>query len=237
MDIREILICEDLGKIRIIDSQELDDVCFSDEIYTFKKKTLRNIGLLHFSILSFKLDSIETLLTKGINANKYCDGWTPLHLASFLGYSEIVDLLLFHEADPHLLDKYKMSAISIAINEGFIDVVDSLLVCRYEPSELSLPLQIAIQAGKPLIVEKLLQSGADPELPSINGKTPISFIDEEKQKDILDLISSFKKVEYQNRLQCFDGSIKSLSQMMIQIPIRYNHKETEIVKYSVKMNK
>ena len=59
---------------------------------------------LHYAVCQARYEPVFILLRYGANINEQSlNGDTPLHLASQYGYHDIVDLLLFHHADPTIL--------------------------------------------------------------------------------------------------------------------------------------
>ncbi len=74
-------------------------------------------------------------------------GWTPLHLAAFMGASEATRWLLEHGGDPATLSTNR---------------------------EANTPLHAALAgAGNPDVVRALLDAGADPAAPAAAGVTPL----------------------------------------------------------------
>jgi len=73
-------------------------------------------------------------------------GATPLDAVAEYGYSEIVEFLLEHGADPNIRDKYG-----------------------------STPLLYAAMFGNSKVVEVLLEHGADPNIRNKNGFTPLHY--------------------------------------------------------------
>jgi ankyrin repeat protein len=73
-------------------------------------------------------------------------GATPLHVAATYGYSEIVEFLLNHGADPNIREKYGCT-----------------------------PLHYATWFGNSKVVKVLLNHGADPNIRDKQGATPLHY--------------------------------------------------------------
>jgi hypothetical protein len=76
----------------------------------------------------FKDGSVfRLLLERGadINARNWV-GWTPLHMASFIGTLEVSRLLLEHGADVEAKDEDRMTAMQVAADKGHDEVVKLL---------------------------------------------------------------------------------------------------------------
>lgn len=68
--------------------------------------------------------SCAYLLLNGVKINvQDDDGKTPLHLATHLGHTAQVCLLLKHRADQHLYDKEGMLPLKIAEQKEHADIV------------------------------------------------------------------------------------------------------------------
>jgi ankyrin repeat protein len=63
--------------------------------------------MIHYTILSQKLEVLHHFLTLGANVNLTCDSdWTPLHLAAHLGLADYVEMLLFFRAKVDIADNF-----------------------------------------------------------------------------------------------------------------------------------
>ncbi len=63
--------------------------------------------LIHYVILIGKVDMFHFFLESGFDIEAKCTySWTPLHLASFLGLKDFIDILLFYGADPNVVDDF-----------------------------------------------------------------------------------------------------------------------------------
>ncbi|XP_075237326.1 centaurin beta 1A isoform X2 [Lycorma delicatula] len=86
---------------------------------------------LHQAILSGSVMACEYLLLNGgkINAQDV-DGKTALHIATELGHTAQVCLLLKHRADQHIADNTGTEPLAIAIREANADIVTLLRLAR-----------------------------------------------------------------------------------------------------------
>ena len=71
-----------------------------------KSKTLIDPPLLHYVLFQRKVDMFHYLLVSNFDKNVRCSDWTPLHLATYLGLKEFVDMLIFFGASLNEEDNY-----------------------------------------------------------------------------------------------------------------------------------
>jgi ankyrin repeat protein len=99
------------------------------------------------------------------------NGVTPLLLAAFKGYEEIVGLLLLHDADVFLeTNDEQDSALTLAIRQSLWRVVQLLIahdrkVLTVRTRSGESPLHLAVRAGSSKTVELLLQEDCDAKIP------------------------------------------------------------------------
>ncbi|EZA47962.1 hypothetical protein DMN91_012484 [Ooceraea biroi] len=87
----------------------------------------KNRSALHQAIISGSVMSCEYLLLNGARINcQDAEGKTPLHLATELGHTAQVCLLLKHRADQHIEDESGVKPLSIAVKEANADIVTLL---------------------------------------------------------------------------------------------------------------
>ncbi|XP_015436858.1 PREDICTED: arf-GAP with coiled-coil, ANK repeat and PH domain-containing protein 2 [Dufourea novaeangliae] len=87
----------------------------------------RGRNALHQAIISGSVMSCEYLILNGARINcQDSDGKTPLYLATELGHTAQVCLLLKHRADQHIQDESGVKPLSIAVKEANADIVTLL---------------------------------------------------------------------------------------------------------------
>ncbi|XP_024939571.1 arf-GAP with coiled-coil, ANK repeat and PH domain-containing protein 2 isoform X2 [Cephus cinctus] len=87
----------------------------------------RGRSALHQAIISGSVMSCEYLLLNGARINcQDIEGKTPLYLATELGHTAQVCLLLKHRADQHIQDESGVKPLSIAVKEANADIVTLL---------------------------------------------------------------------------------------------------------------
>lgn len=86
---------------------------------------------LHQAIISNSVMACEYLILNGAQIN-CCDsdGKTPLYLATELGHTAQVCLLLKHKADQHIADKSGLEPLTIAVEKANADIVTLLRLGR-----------------------------------------------------------------------------------------------------------
>ncbi|KAI9897952.1 hypothetical protein N3K66_006312 [Trichothecium roseum] len=120
---------------------------------------------------------VQTLCNAGVDIEAALDSWTPLNLASNAGHADIVDILLKRGANAETASKNGWTPIIRASRRGHIEVVRLLLTkvskahvnsgSRYDWTAL----EAACIGGHMAVVECLLQSGAQPNTRSGDGRT------------------------------------------------------------------
>ncbi len=127
-------------------------------------------NILHGPVITGAKNVTKYLLDKGANYNGTDDrGNTPLTLAAEFRHSEIIELLKQYGAEP--LDKSinaQISLISAARRGDLVSIKKALsagaLVNGKNPAGET-ALTVAIREGHLMVVEELISSGADPNLP------------------------------------------------------------------------
>ena len=118
-----IAIAVENGNIEIIELLDSHGVSY-DVPDRFSDPLL--LSAVYIPSSSRRLQTIEHLLSKGVNPNKRNkDGITALHAAASLGFKDIVSLLMSHGANPHIRDNYNKSPIDVAKNEDIRSILSS----------------------------------------------------------------------------------------------------------------
>ena len=138
--------------------------------------------------------STQALLSMGaqVNAAPSRDGLTPLLVSAALGHGPVARLLLELGADPNASDNRGYTALHFAAaNRGLIELLKLLLAKGANPNAQvtketgkvsdtyrrgeagQTPLVLAAGAGNPQAMRLLVAAGADLELPTDEGYTPL----------------------------------------------------------------
>ncbi len=124
------------------------------------------------------------------------DGWTPLHLAAFFGSREVVDFLLDHGADMHVVSKNENSAMPLhsALANNQVETA-TLLIDRGADIEARqttyeyTPLHYAAAQGLTTVAQRLIDLGARTSAEGLDGKRPIDLAKEHGHKAIVEMLT------------------------------------------------
>jgi ankyrin repeat protein len=140
-----------------------------------KPTTVGGRSALHWAVVKYDMDLIETLLAKGANIDAVdAQGQTPLHCAIIDGQTEIIKLLLSRGANVNIKDfQYDHTPLHYAVT------------FRY--------------GCKPEIINLLLEHGADIDAVDKKGLTPVCWACYANHKEAFNLlISKGANVNLQN---------------------------------------
>eukprot|EP01137_Pigoraptor_chileana_P005022 Opistho-2@47512 len=119
-------------------------------------------------------------------------GHTPLMLASLNGFTEIVEILLWHSAETNLKDSKKNTALHLAAWSGKTEIVDLLLNFGAKINEKcatgDTALHYAAQFGHRFVIHRLLKAGADPMEANAAGETPLDVAARFDKRDCVSLL-------------------------------------------------
>ena len=129
-------------------------------------------------------------------------GWTVLHRAVYNRHIGFVRKLLTLGVDVDAQDQEGWSALSIAISEGYGEIVKILLSNGANPSQqvkesLWAPLHLAAQRGKVHIVQSLLDAGADLTQLTASGSTALQISVLYCQREVFRLLVNQRKPKMQ----------------------------------------
>jgi ankyrin repeat protein len=140
---------------------------------------------------------VETSLAEnpdGVNQRSF-DGWTPLHLASFFGHPDVVEILLVRGADINARSANSMTntPLHAAVAGGRVEAALALIDAGAEVNAADggghTPLHIAAEAGYVPIVESLLRRKADPFALDAEDRTPLARAAARNHAEVIDLIT------------------------------------------------
>jgi ankyrin repeat protein len=147
-------------------------------------------------------DRVEQLLAEDPRLIGFMshDGWTPLHLAAFFGHPEVVDFLLEHGADMHVVSKNASSvmplhsALANRQTETAILLIErgADIEARQTSYEYT-PLHYAAANGLESIVQRLLNLGAKTTVEGLDGKKPFDLAKENGHHTIVELLGGFSR--------------------------------------------
>ena len=150
------------GQEQLPAQAEFIEICSRNDYQTLGK-------LLH----QHSKNAVQAWLTTPVISNDY-----PLHACARSGCTEVMQLLLAHQADP---DQGKTSdgatPFYVAAQNGYQTIIELLLKAGADPnlacSDGATPLFAAALNGYQVIVELLLKAGADPNQACSDGATSL----------------------------------------------------------------
>ena len=153
---------------------------------------------LHASMLGGYIEVSQLLFVHGADLNSRCgSNYTPLHLASIHGHLRIVKWLLDHGAEVNSKENHGLTPLHFAACFGHLDICRILLKSNADVdsrnSTGSAPLHSALmnpeKEGSTVIVQLLLDYGADVQLRDNEGKTASEIADGPEREQIVQLLS------------------------------------------------
>jgi ankyrin repeat protein len=136
------------------------------------------------------LDALRANL--GVTQLFSSDGFTALHLASYFGHREVVELLVTHGADARVASRNPMmlTALHSAVTAKHADIAAFLLENGADANAIQMggwtPLHAAAQHGDLALVELLLAHGADRNVVADDGRTPVAMAGEKNHAEVIE---------------------------------------------------
>jgi ankyrin repeat protein len=141
--------------------------------------------------------SAEAILARqpGAINERSNDGWTPLHLAGFMGHADVARVLLDHGADIEAVSNNSIAnrPLHAAIaGKAATDVIELLLARGADVTarvELGITaLHLSAARGNMPVTRRLLELGADPAARMTDGKLPASYATERGHPEVAALL-------------------------------------------------
>lgn len=152
---------------------------------------------IHRAVIKGNLSEVKCLLQKDPQALnlKTEKGLSALHLASELGYPDIVKLLVEKGAYVNVRDVYSMSPLHWASLFGHTEVIEYLLANKADIQSLDkcgrTPLHFAAGGSELKAVRLLVESGAPINVKDLYGDTSLVYAAESGSTEVFDYLSSF----------------------------------------------
>ena len=160
----------------------------------------------------------EKLLKEGADVNKKSpSGYTPLMIASGLGNSQMVELLLTAGADVTILDnRMGASALHKAAQSGNPQVAELLIrhgafIDLQCPIQGNTPLIDAVWHKKPAVVRCLIKEGANIYIKTHGGATAMDFAKRDNLTEIINILRTeeeriSKEIESQKLMKAVEAN-------------------------------
>ena len=141
--------------------------------------------------------TVENLFNQDASVINAVDikGYTPLILAVYNNYPQLVDLLLQKGADPDVQDGMGNTALMGVCFRGYKDIAEKLINAGADVNARNgsgaTALTFAATFGHLHIAEVLLQNGADIRLTDERGKTPFDHARIQENEEMMELIQKY----------------------------------------------
>jgi ankyrin repeat protein len=142
-------------------------------------------------------DTIESLIAQGVDLTaRNTRGHAPIHLATAMGSSDVVQFLLNNGAEVNVAGTDSgCTSLHYAASLGHVDLCE--LLVRYgadtdaQTAELETPLHLAVAKGHREVVAILLKYSARLDLRDKNGMTPLQQAERFDNREIVTLIKQY----------------------------------------------
>lgn len=157
---------------------------------------------LHFAAENGRFAATSLLLHKGAKVNvRNNEKATPLCSAICCAHTDMVDLLIGHQANTENVDGKGFSALHIAVTQSKLDSVKLLLARGAgidSENNGSTPLRLAAYFGYVDIVKFLLAAGATVDAMDKNGLTALNLAAMKHHSTIVELLQQRATINPQN---------------------------------------
>lgn len=151
---------------------------------------------LHEAVYKGDTTVVERLLASKtyLNFSNYLSGNTSLHIASYEGHTEIVQLLLDKGAAVDLKNTNGCTALRIASFWGYTKIAQLLINAKANVNLADIgeytPLYVASAQGHLAVVELLLNAGAKMNQFNMKQKTPLQLAQENEYTEIIAILNA-----------------------------------------------
>lgn len=180
-------------------------------IVTFAGVNLRDTadkcGVLAKAVRGGSEALVEELLAAGANPNERDEdevGCAPLHHAAAQGHEWIISVLVVNGADIHAQDKRGCTPLHHAISQGHVAAVQTILGAGADVTAGGCFSALVLSAckGNVLVLQSVLDHGADPNARDIVGRTALHAAAEHNRAEV---IYALVKAGADVNVQRFDG--------------------------------
>lgn len=152
------------------------------------------ISPLHYAARDNYLDILRLLIDKGGNPNiQTNDGWTPLMYAGYNGNLEIIQLLLDNNANTDLRDTNNLAFWELSDKDGWT-LLHYIAKTAYDRNIYQVDnneeYNLMLQKRRELL-ELLLQKGANPNVQTNDGWTPLMFAGVNGNMEVLQILIDY----------------------------------------------
>ena len=127
-------------------------------------------------------DAVRAALESSADPNRLdANGDAAIHLATRMGQTETIRILLEHHASVDILNKWGATSLTIAVDSGCLPCAYELLAGGADPNfrhdkRDEFMIHKATRSGSPELVTALLKGGADPNVHRTDGQTPLHVV-------------------------------------------------------------
>jgi len=169
--------------------------CAAVTLVALAWSSLAFCGEIHDAVKRGDLEKVKALLKDNPNlvfSKDDSHGATPLHIAAFIGRTDVAELLLANKADVNAKDINGLTPLHVAAGYGHKDVANLFLANKANVNAKSnsgqTPLHMAAGGGYVDVVQLLLASESNVDAKDDNGFTPLLFAAQNGHKEVVQLL-------------------------------------------------